>query len=154
MKTNSLLLPHSWQIGGWIALALWLCFASIHLTLFGRVDLDNVSSPLKVEYVALCELMPYFSMILICLSREKTEDEFVQHIRAVSVFSVVLFLLVLGMLATGCERFFANLGFSEMAKNFLMPRAFLSSHMVAAFLYLLIFKSLLFYNWLKCRSNG
>ena len=105
MKTNNLLLPHSWQIGGWIAFVLWLVFAGVRLLLFyADYNVSDIPLFLRVLLMMLWELLPYLSIMLICISREKQEDEYVQHIRALSVFSLALFLLLLGMLSYGTAR--------------------------------------------------
>ena len=155
MKTNSLLLPHSWQIGGWIAFALWLVFAGVRLLLFDA-DYNVSDSPLflRVLLMMLWELLPYLSIMLICISREKQEDEYVQHIRALSVFSLALFLLLLGMLSYGTERLIDYWGWPNVSYWLTWSRTYFSLTPVAAILYLLIFKGLLFYNWIKSRANG
>ena len=155
MKTNSLLLPHSWQIGGWIAFALWLVFAGVRLLLFyADYNVSDIPLFLRVLLMMLWELLPYLSIMLICISREKQEDEYVQHIRALSVFSLALFLLLLGMLSYGTERLIDFLGWPNVSYWLTWSRTYFSLTPVAAILYLLIFKGVLFYNWIKSRVNG
>ena len=155
MKTNNLLLPHSWQIGGWIAFVLWLVFAGVRLLLF-YADYNVAAPPplLRVVLILLWELLPYLSIMLVCISREKHEDEYVQHLRALSVFCLVLFLLVLGMLSYGTERLGAYWGWQEVTHCLAWSRCYFTQTPVAAISYLLIFKGLLLYNWLKSRANG
>ena len=155
MKTNNLLLPHSWQIGGWIAFVLWLVFAGVRLLLFyADYNVSDIPLFLRVSLMMLCELLPYLSIMLICISREKQEDEYVQHIRALSVFSLALFLLRLGMLSYGTERLIDYWGWPNVSYWLTWSRTYFSLTPVAAILYLLIFKGLLFYNWIKSRANG
>ena len=155
MKTNNLLLPHSWQIGGWIAFVLWLVFAGVRLLLFyADYNVSDIPLFLRVSLMMLCELLPYLSIMLICISREKQEDEYVQHIRALSVFSLALFLLLLGMLSYGTERLIDYWGWPNVSYWLTWSRTYFSLTPVAAILYLLIFKGLLFYNWIKSRANG
>ena len=155
MKTNNLLLPHSWQIGGWIAFVLWLVFAGVRLLLFyADYIVSDIPLFLWVLLMMLWELLPYLSIMLICISREKQEDEYVQHIRALSVFSLALFLLLLGMLSYGTERLIDYWGWPNVSYWLTWSRTYFSLTPVAAILYLLIFKGLLFYNWIKSRDNG
>ena len=155
MKTKSLLLPHSWQIGGWIAFALWLVFAGVRLLLlYADYNVSDIPLFLRVLLMMLWELLPYLSIMLICISREKQEDEYVQHIRALSVFSLALFLLLLGMLSYGTERLIDFCGWPNVSYWLTWSRTYFSLTPVAAILYLLIFKGLLFYNWIKSRVNG
>ena len=56
MKTNNLLLPHSWQIGGWIAFALWLVFAGVRVLLF-YADYDFAAAPPLLRVVLILILM-------------------------------------------------------------------------------------------------
>lgn len=155
MKTNNLLLPHSWQIGGWIAFVLWLVFAGGRLLLFyADYNVSDIPLFLRVLLMMLWELLPYLSIMLICISREKQEDEYVQHIRALSVFSLALFLLLLGMLSYGTERLIDYWGWPNVSYWLTWSRTYFSLTPVAAILYLLIFKGLLFYNWIKSRANG
>lgn len=155
MKTNCLLLPHSWQIGGWIAFALWLVFAGVRLLLlYADYNVSDIPLFLRVLLMMLWELLPYLSIMLICISREKQEDEYVQHIRALSVFSLALFLLLLGMLSYGTERLIDFWGWPNVSYWLTWLRTYFSLTPVAAILYLLIFKGLLFYNWIKSRVNG
>ena len=155
MKTNNLLLPHSWQIGGWIAFVLWLVFAGVRLLLFyADYNVSDIPLFLRVLLMMLWELLPYLSIMLICISREKQEDEYVQHIRALSVFSLALFLLLLGMLSYGTWRLIGYWGWPNVSYWLTWSRTYFSLTPVAAILYLLIFKGLLFYNWIKSRANG
>ena len=155
MKTNNLLLPHSWQIGGWIAFVLWLVFAGVRLLLFyADYNVSDIPLFLRVLLMMLWELLPYLSIMLICISREKQEDEYVQHIRALSVFSLALFLLLLGMLSYGTERLIDYWGWPNVSYWLTWSRTYFSLTPVAAILYLLIFKGLLLYHWLKSRDNG
>ena len=136
MKTNNLLLPHSWQIGGWIAFVLWLVFAGVRLLLFyADYNVSDIPLFLRVLLMMLWELLPYLSIMLICISREKQEDEYVQHIRALSVFSLALFLLLLGMLSYGTERLGAYWGWPNVSYWLTWSRTYFSLTPVAAILY-------------------
>ena len=155
MKTNNLLLPHSWQIGGWIAFVLWLVFAGVRLLLFyADYNVSDIPLFLRVLLMMLWELLPYLSIMLICFSRVKLLFVFVQHIRALSVFRLALFLLLLGMLSYGTERLIDYWGWPNVSYWLTWSRTYFSLTPVAAILYLLIFKGLLFYNWIKSRANG
>lgn len=156
MKTRNLLLPHSCQIAGWALWGLWLVMALVHIfVLKGNRDFYNgFPHFLILIYGIFGEVAPYLAIILLCLSREKTEDEYVHYIRSVSVFSLALFLLVTGLFSFAFERLFCGWGLSEVSAFTVWLRTYFSLTPVAAILYLLIFKGLLFYNWIKSRVNG
>jgi len=78
----------------------------------------------------------------------------VQHIRALSVFSLALFLLLLGMLSYGTERLIDYWGWPNVSYWLTWSRGYFSLTPVAAILYIIIFKSMLLYNWVKSRANG
>ena len=134
---------------------LWLVFAGVRLLLFyADYNVSDIPLFLRVLLMMLWELLPYLSIMLICISREKQEDEYVQHIRALSVFSLALFLLLLEMLSYGTERLIDYWGWPNVSYWLTWSRTYFSLTPVVAILYLLIFKGLLLYNWLKSRDNG
>ena len=155
MKTNSFLLPYSWQVAGWVMMAAWLVFAGVRLLLYyAGCEIGSEHMFVRVLLAILWELPPYLSIMLICISREKLEDEYVQHVRALSVFSLALFLLSLGMLSFAFERLLDWWGLPRVSYWLTLSRGYFSLTPVAAILYIIIFKSMLLYNWVKSRANG
>jgi len=82
---DSILLPYRCKkIGWWIlpfSLLLFPLMAFILLYPLRDSTPDAVSGPYHT-IMRLIILLPYIAIILICLSREKMEDEFIRHIRA------------------------------------------------------------------------
>ena len=87
MKNKDLLLPYSCQKAGWIiALTIPVLFAVYILVCRGNIDL------LLTGFLAL---LFFVAVFLICVSREKDEDEMISSIRrqTLAIFIYILFVL-------------------------------------------------------------
>lgn len=107
---DSILLPNRCRkIGWWIlpfSLLLVPLFAFILLFLF-RNDTPDAVSGTYHTIMRLIILLPYTAIILICLSREKTEDEFIRHIRARILAYFAIYYLVASFVIGGMLHFFS-----------------------------------------------
>lgn len=108
-RYGSLLLPYSYKKVGWYTLAVSMIMipallAFVFVIWFKRGDADfwNGGKSFWDVYEAnttlfrLIILLPYIAIILICLSKEKQEDEFIRHIRVRTLIYFVVVCLIIG----------------------------------------------------------
>ena len=156
MEKKSLLLPHYCQIIGWWLLAAFVLMGvTFAIISYFRSDEAMVVAE---ETIELCVLglyfMPYVALMLICLSREKVEDEYISFIRGRATFIVVIFGFVASMLIKAFANYAVRMFEPSIYGQFLMYAQWFCNTAVLAIVYLLIFKGTLFINKLKTRSDG
>ncbi len=106
---GTLLLPYSYKKGGWYTLAVSLILIPalivfVFVIWYKRGDAGfwNGGKSFWDVYEAntalfrLIILLPYIAIILICLSKEKQEDEFIRHIRVRTLICFVIIYLIIG----------------------------------------------------------
>lgn len=106
---GSLLLPYSYKKVGWYTLAVSLIlipalivFVFVIWDKRGDAGFWNGGKSFWDVYEAntalfrLIILLPYIAIILICLSKEKQEDEFIRHIRVRTLIYFVIIYLIIG----------------------------------------------------------
>lgn len=106
---GSLLLPYSYKKVGWYTLAVSLILIPalivfVFVIWYKRGDAGfwNGGKSFWDVYEAntalfrLIILLPYIAIILICLSKEKQEDEFIRHIRVRTLICFVIIYLIIG----------------------------------------------------------
>lgn len=71
---KNLLLPHGWQTAGW-----WMLAVAVILTI-GLIAGD-ISGVLHNVHIYLLWIPVYIGALLVCLSREKVDDEYISAIR-------------------------------------------------------------------------
>lgn len=81
MKRHKFLLPYRWQIAGWIILPVSLIAMTLLLTFF----LGKISDTAMECCVILDIILGGLSLIMIAFSEEKSEDEFIEHLRGKSL---------------------------------------------------------------------
>lgn len=152
MKKKSYLFPHIYQkIGWWLAgasLAGWLLFF-VSASLSSTITIGTVYNIL----MSVLTFLPSVALIIICLSQEKQEDEYIQNIRARSVFMVVVFAFVFKMLYFSASQFFIMFCPLEIYGRLSYLQLF-TSGLVLAFLYLVIFKGSIYIDYIKSKRNG
>ncbi len=152
MKKKSYLFPHIYQkIGWWLvgaSLAGWLLMA-VSASFSSTITIGTVYNIL----MSVLTFLPSVALILICLSQEKQEDEYIQNIRARSVFMVVVFAFVFKMLYFSASQFFIMFCPLEIYGRLSYLQLF-TSGLVLAFLYLVIFKGSIYIDYIKSKRNG
>ena len=152
MKKKTYLLPHIYQkIGWWLAgasLAGWLLFF-VSASLSSTITIGTVYNIL----MSVLPFLPSVALILICLSQEKQEDEYIQNIRARSVFMVVVFAFIVKMLFFNATQFIVSFCPLEIYGRLSCLQLF-TSVLVLAFLYLVIFKGSIYIDYIKSKRNG
>lgn len=156
MENKSFLLPYYCQKVGWglatLSLALFICFSIISTLDYG----GNIKLPRLLEnaIIWITYILPFISLAFLCLSRERKEDEYIEYLRRNSVFIVV----VIGFVAAMITYAFMMVGIRfyniETVGLFIKYAQWFSSPLVLGIIFLLIFKGVLFVNWLKARQNG
>lgn len=151
MEKKSFLLPHVCQKIGLALLVLFILFVLLEVFANGNtIEIpDWMTTPLAWTFYAL----PSVSVMLICLSREKIEDEYISHIRGRAVFIVVIIAFIASMITNA---FTLNAAlYDPFTISTVSAYAWLFTNALPiSLLYILIFKGTLFINWLKTRGNG
>lgn len=108
---ESILLPYSYKKTGWWILIISAILIPTVLFFIRHVVADNMGNVMGRTadrqafirlYVTVCRIMapiPYVGILLVCLSKEKQEDEFIQHIRVRILAFFVIYYLVVGFLS-------------------------------------------------------
>ena len=105
---ESILLPYIYKKTGWWILIISAILIPAVLYFIGHVLPDNMGNVMERSadrqayirlYVTVCRIMapiPYVGILFICLSKEKQEDEFIQHIRVrILAFFVIYYLVAM-----------------------------------------------------------
>ena len=104
VRYRSIMLPHRCRKTGWWVLAASIIVIPISIILliksFSNVDPYEVKDTYKAV-MRLPILLPYIAIILICLSREKQEDELISHIRARLLAFFAIYYMVMSFVSTG-----------------------------------------------------
>ena len=152
MEKKSFLLPHICQKIGLALLVLFILFVLLEVCADGNtIEIpDWMTTPLAWTLNAL----PSISVMLICLSREKIEDEYISHIRGRAVFIVVLIGFIASLITNAAKASVAQLYGPDTVGSILTCAWWFTNALPISLLYILIFKGTLFINWLKTRGNG
>jgi hypothetical protein len=107
---ESILLPYSYKKTGWWILIISAILIPAVLYYIGHILPDNMGNVMERSadrqafirlYVTVCRIIapiPYIGILLVCLSKEKQEDEFIQHIRVRILAFFVIYYLIAGFL--------------------------------------------------------
>jgi len=103
---ESILLPYSYKKTGWWILIISAILIPAVLYYIGHILPYNMGNVMERSadrqafirlYVNVCRIMapiPYIGILLVCLSKEKQEDEFIRHIRVrILAFFVIYYLI-------------------------------------------------------------
>lgn len=156
MKTRTFLFPYWCQKTGW-----WLAAISLiwWITIIIQALLDSENCVEMPDWMIqptlfLSFILPSAALFLVCLSREKQEDEYIEYIRSRSVFVVA----IIGFITALIYFPFTNIGvrlleFSEYKTYMVYIQIFINP-IILTLLYLIIFKGSLFINWIKSHNDG
>ena len=97
---DSLLLPYRYKKTGWWILIVSLITITAVLFIMGQTNADVLGADRYSyirTYVTVCRIMavfPYIGLMIICLTKEQQEDEFIRHIRVrVLVYFVIVYVI-------------------------------------------------------------
>lgn len=150
MTKKSLLLPHCFQTTGWWLLAISLVMLGVTLAL----DMNGNAQGTAFAVLAIAgTCLPTLSLLLICVSKERHEDEYVAYLRTRSVLWVVAFAFVVGMIEQSTDYMSVRyLTMQQLGRqHFLM--ALLTNPALLAVVYLVLFKGALFINKVKISKD-
>ena len=135
MESNKklFLLPHCFQLVGWIVAALAAVCVVCALLLAKTPYLEN--APAIIGTVLLVA-----GLFLVGFSREKVEDEFTLHLRVSSALTALLVVFVLWMLKTVSSVILVRLLPMEMFGRIQIALNFLTGFVAVFVLYLVLFK--------------
>lgn len=110
-RFNSILFLNHYRKIGWLMLPFSLLL--IPLTVFLLLYSFRGKDPQVVEGVyrttmRLTILLPYIAIMLICLSKEKQEDEFIRHIRARILAYFAIYYMVMSFIITNVSYILMN----------------------------------------------
>ena len=155
METKSYLLPYICQKVGWWLFRVSLVLIACLLILEVSDAVNNVNIPdwMSETTVWLSFAIPYSSIALICLSREKVEDEYISSIRSRSVFIVVVYAFIASLFRSFCYQ----VGVLLYGASFVGIVAFFSQWLIHPFIlaivFQIIFKGTLIINKIKARND-
>ncbi|MCF0197836.1 MAG: hypothetical protein HUK02_00735 [Bacteroidaceae bacterium] len=157
MNQKSFLLPYRCQQAGWWLLGLSLAGFVIFLEFMaGSLDtiLQQMPEWMQEPLVWTFYGLPLVALLLICLSREKDEDEYITHLRGRAVFWVV----VVGFIAALFSHLFVIVGGRlypiSTVSRFLGYAFYFKSPVVLSIVFLLIFKGTIVVNRITTRHHG
>lgn len=164
MEQRSILLAHKWQKAAWAYILFFMVFLLAYAVahLFGVhlwrdvIGAELSETRLGVFLVLLFfKTLPCVSLMVVCLSKEKNEDEYIGYIRSVALLILVLFLFVLSLFTFACEDYFRYLVKDTAAyQEILAWYHWFTLMPILAGLYLILFKGLLFIDKLRSSHAG
>lgn len=155
MKNNSVLLSHKWNKVGWIIIGIELLYFAIELILrlggghlfpFYRDEVGFWYTVYRIIMPFIFITIPYLALMLVCISKEKNEDEYIQHLRSKSVFLIVFFLFILNTLKFASQNVLYALKEYELYYYIDWCNGYFHQMPVAACLYIMLFKGMIYYN--------
>ena len=152
---KSFLFPHWCQKAGWW-IAAGIVGGLVLLLILSSMNPGNVVEAPQWAQSLLKILLffPSIALMLICLSKEKNEDEYIGHIRARSVFVVVLIAFIAEMISVPITRIGVLWYSPDFVGTYTAFSGIFTSPVILTIIYLIIFKGTLFANWLKTRNDG
>lgn len=152
---NSLLFPHWVQKTGWFLLLCWILWIAL-ATSMRLFHLSDPDYPMWIRkgMLIIYSFLPSIATLMICLSKEKNEDEYIGYIRGRSVFLMVVLhfsalLFNVSLTNVGLRLW----GFSP-DNGYLMFSWLYTNPFIITLLYIVVFKGSLFINWLKTRDDA
>ena len=110
-RFNSILFPNHYRKIGWwmLPFSLLLIPLTVFLLLYSFRDKDpQVVEGVYRTTMRLTILLPYIAIMLICLSKEKQEDEFIRHIRARILAYFAIYYMVMSFIITNVSYILMN----------------------------------------------
>lgn len=152
---KSLLFPYRVQKIGWLLLLCWIAW----IVLVISMRLLHVSPPECPTWIGtaafvIYSFLPTIATLMVCLSKEKNEDEYIEYIRGRSVFFMVVLFFSTLLLNVSLTNVGLRLWNWSPGNGYLMLSWLYTNPFIITLLYILIFKGSLFIDWLKTRNDG
>ena len=149
MNKQSYLLPHSYQLFGWGCLA----FALIATLIYFFMIVTSISSGDILGVVAIC--FATAGLLLLCFSKEKTEDEYIAHLRTRVLTWIVAYAFFASALKTVLSLTLVWLVTVDTRGFVTLITSFLFTNPIAlGIVYILAFKTSILVANRKCKENG
>ena len=117
----------------------------------GNVEDILLDAPAILMFLATG--LPFLALMMICISQEKEEDEYIQSLRTRTVFIVVVYDFVVNMIVMSLTNVLVHhIPFSEFAA-FHYVTSMCTNLPLLIVIYLLIFKGTLLFNRIKMRHD-
>lgn len=111
---KSILLPYRCKKAGWRILIISAVLIPLVIYYLGHVLVNNMDvigrTPDRQVYIKiyitvsrLIVLLPYIGLLMVCLSHEEQEDEFISHIRVRMLAYFVIYYLIASFISKQCE---------------------------------------------------
>lgn len=154
MKRKSLLFPYWCQKAGWWVLAA-ACVCILALLIISLTDEEKVAelSDWMLYPLEVMVFLPSVALFLICMSKEKEEDEYIGYIRSRSVFIVVLIAFIAGIINFPTLFLGQRMWTLDQVGKYAICTSWMKDPVILTLLYLVIFKGTLFVNRLKTRND-
>lgn len=144
MNSKSILMPHICQIVGWCVLAIIVLMTGVKMSLlhiYGADMMNTAGHMAKASHILLI-----LSMFLICLSKEKVEDEMIHSLRLKATGITIYFFFILFMilsLVLACQPGFIYSHIDETSSLYINEFFLIFLPILLAGLYLIIYKIML-----------
>lgn len=148
MNKRSYLLPHVCQKIGW-----WLLLISVALTLFLFYGVGDSSYIHIIKCASI--LLSTGSIILICLAKEHTEDEYISYLRARTLKWLIVYALVANAIKMNLSFFYTQYSTVE-AHGYIMMwiNNIFTNPLILSVIYIILFKFSIWYVNCKCNKDG
>lgn len=111
---KSMLMPYRYKKAGWFILIASAILIPLVVYYLGHVLVNNMDvigrTPDRQKYIKiyitvsrLIVLLPYIGLLMVCLSKEEQEDEFIRHIRVRMLAYFVIYYLIATFISKQCE---------------------------------------------------
>lgn len=111
---KSILFPYRYKKAGWYILLISAVLIPLVIYYLGHVLVNNMDvigrTPDRKIYIKtyiivsrLIVLLPYVGLLMVCLSREQQEDEFISHVRVRMLAYFVIYYLIALFIVRQCE---------------------------------------------------
>lgn len=152
MTNKTYLLSHRYQKFGWMAFAISL-IALVVLLGQDIIGLCPDSSILGTLATMWTRFVSPIAIFILCMTQEKVEDEYIQHIRARSIYNVVLLAFIIAVVNTPLSYLLSRFVGLNVLGRYLTCVEIFKMAIPLACVYLIIFKGTLLLNWLNTRKN-
>lgn len=151
---KSLLLPYRIQKMGWFLLLCWIVWIGVVVSM----RLLHISRPEYPTWIGTATMiiysfLPTIATLMVCLSKEKNEDEYIEYIRRRAVFFMAVLFFSTLLLNTSLTNVGLRLWNWSPDNGYLMFSWLYTNPFIITLLYITLFKGTLFINWLKTRND-
>lgn len=155
MKQKKLLLPHSFQNFGWIMFLLSGIFilATNHFQLI-KESIAIFSIDLTPLIVLLTTSLPILCIMIICISQEKHEDEYIKALRSQYILCIVVFYFLTEMIQLAFSRYAIMYQVEPFYQKMISILGGINNVYTLSLAYLVLFKGTMLINSLKAQKDG